>query len=72
MQITELFNGLDELFYLLSFRCQIVIKVCEDANKLSVDDSTCPECDARLLNVAYREVFDLKSEKKKLILNYYL
>ena len=44
----------------LSHRCQIVIKVCEDANKLSVDDATCTECDARLLNVAYRQ------EKNKL------
>jgi hypothetical protein len=41
------------LFY---FRCQVVIKVCEDANKLSVASSTCPECDARQINVEYRPV----------------
>ena len=34
----------------------MVIKVCEDANKLSVASSTCPECDARQINVEYRPV----------------
>lgn len=37
-------------------RCQVVIKICEDANKLAVDDSVCLECDARLLKVEYRMV----------------
>nr|CAG4639781.1 EOG090X00WU [Daphnia pulex] len=37
-------------------QCQVVIKVCEDANKLSVASSTCPECDARQINVEYRPV----------------
>lgn len=45
-------------FVRISFfcRCQVVIKVFEDANKLSVADSTCPECDARQLQVEYRPV----------------
>lgn len=33
-----------------------MIKVCENANKLSIDDSTCPECFSRLLKVEYRPV----------------
>ena len=39
-----------------SFSCQVVIKICEDANKLSVDESTCAECDARQIVVEYRPV----------------
>jgi DNA topoisomerase-3 len=35
-------------------KCAVVVKVCQDANKLSVDDATCDECDARLLRVEYR------------------
>ena len=48
------------LFCLLHFSCQVVIKVCENANKLAVDDSTCSDCDARLMRVEYRAVIKTK------------
>lgn len=48
--------GIDAISLFLFCRCQVVIKICEDANKLSVANSTCPECDARQMIVEYRPV----------------
>ena len=50
-------------------RCQVVIKVCEDANKLAVDDSFCSECDARQLKIEYRPVSE--TQKKSFIFIFY-
>lgn len=54
----RVFHNVKQFSYILSFfRCKIIIKVCEGANKISVCAASCEECAAREISVEYRQVW---------------